>query len=388
MSRPLRSPYPAVIVDEYIQPNGFVPAFPGASLATGIPAVRFPDLSSGIVDIPNTISTVSLQPGKYRRGYIESFNFTIQRDLGAGFVLQTGYVGTRSIRQGVSTFNLNAGLIPGAGVAGRPLFHAFGVTTTRSFYIPMAMNRYDSWQSNLTRRFSNGLAFTSSYTWSKTIGINNLGTAGNVDGGSNSDSGLDFYVPSQFSKNRAVADFDRTHAFIAAGQYELPFGKGRKFVTEGPAALIVGGWQINPSVSMYSGAPFNVESDGASLNAPNNTQVADQIRGDVTKLEGVGLGTPYYDPTAFVAVREARFGNTGLNILRGPGRFNVNLGLFRSFVATERLNFQFRAEAVNLTNTPTLNNPNVSVTTPSNFLAITSAQQTQRQIRFGLRLAF
>jgi hypothetical protein len=388
MGRPLRSPFPAVIIDEYIQPNGFSPAIPGASLSSGIPAVRFPDISSGIVDIPNTISTNSLQEGKYRRGYIESFNFTIQRELPGAFVLQTSYVGTRSIRQGVSYFNANAGMIPGAGVAGRPLFRAFGVTTTRQFYIPMAMNRYDAWQSNVTRRFTSGLAMTASYTWSKTIGINNLGTGGNVDGGSNSDSGLDFYVPSQFSKNRAVADFDRTHSFVSAAQYELPFGKGKRFATAGPAALIAGGWQINPSLSIYSGAPFNVESDGASLNAPNNTQVADQVKEEVTKFGGVGPGTPYYDTSAFRAVNEPRFGNTGLNILRGPRRFNMNLGLHRSFAASERWNIQFRAEAVNITNTPALNNPNLLVTTPSSFLQVTAAQQTQRQIRFGLRFAF
>src|SRR5207342_886909 len=109
LSRPLRSPYPAVIVDEYIQSNSYVPS---GTLATGIPAVKFPDLTTGIVDIPNTISTNSLQKGDFRRGYIESFNFTVQRELAGGFVLQTGYVGTRSIRQALTYFEANAGLIP------------------------------------------------------------------------------------------------------------------------------------------------------------------------------------------------------------------------------------------------------------------------------------
>jgi hypothetical protein len=378
MSRPLRSPFPAVIIDEYIQPNTFVPAYSGASLATGIPAVTFPDISSGVVDIPNTISTVSLEAGKYRRGYIQSFNLTVQRDIGAGFVLQTGYVGTRSIRQGVSTFNANAGLVPGAGVNGRPLFQKFGVTTTRSYYIPMATNRYDAWQTNLTRRFSNGLFLTSSYTWSKTFGITN----------GNSDNGLRFYVPSEFYRNRVLTDFDRTHSWTSAANYELPFGKGKKFLTGGAASAILGGWQINPTLALYSGIPFTVTSSDASLNAPGNTQVADQIKADVTKLGGVGNGAPFYDPTAFAPVSAVRFGNMGANALRGPRMFNMNLGLFRSFNATERFNIQFRAEALNFTNTPTLNNPSATVTTPASFMMITSAQQTQRTIRFGLRLAF
>lgn len=383
LSRPLRAPFPAVIIDEYIQTSSFIAPGPGTlSLATGIPAVKFPDLSTGVLDIPNTISTTSLLPGKFRRGYIESFNLTIERDLGAGFVIRTGYVGTHSVRQAVSGFDFNAGLVPGAGVNGRPLYGKFGVTTTRSFFLPMANQRYDGWQTNVTRRFSRGLFLSSSYSWSKTIGI---------DGG-NSDNGVRFYVPSQFSTNKSVADFDRTHTWVTAANWELPFGRNKKFATSGPAAAIVGGWQLNPGLALYSGRPFIVGADGSSLNAPGNTQVADQIRGDVPKYGGVGLGAPFYDPTAFAAVREVRFGNMGLNALRGPRAFGMNLGLFRKFPVTEGKELQFRAEALNFTNTPVLNQPNASVSTPSNFMAITSTNNDnpspQRTIRFGLRFSF
>jgi hypothetical protein len=379
LSRPLRSPYPAVIVDEYTQLNSYAPV---GSLATGIPAVKFPDLSTGIVDIPNTIATNSLQAGDFRRGYIESFNLTLQRELGAGFVLQTGYVGTRSVRQALTYFEANAGLVPGAGVNGRPYYQQFGVTSSRQFFIPMAMNRYDAWQTTLNKRYGSGLFLTTSYTWSKALGIN----AGN------SDSGLRFYVPSEYSKNKAVSDFDRTHSFVAAASYELPFGKRKPYVSDGVGAAILGGWQLNPLLTWYSGIPFFVAADGSSLNAPQNQQVADQVNGNVTKLGGVGTGTPFYDTSAFRAVSDVRFGNMGLNALRGPWLFNANLGLFRKFTLTERMDLQFRAEALNVTNTPALANPNNNVSTPSNFMAITSTNanstSAQRTIRFGLRLAF
>jgi hypothetical protein len=381
LSRPMRSPYPAVIIDEYIQTASFLPA---GSLAVGIPSVKFPDLSTGTLDIPNTISTTSLLPGKLRRGYIESYNVTIERDLGAGFVLRTGYVGTHSVRQAVSGFDFNAGIVPGAGVNGRPLYQKFGVTTGRTFFLPMANQRYDSWQTNVTRRFSRGLFITSSYTWAKAIGINQ----------GNSDQSVRFYVPSQFSANKAVTDFDRTHAWVTASTWELPFGRGKKFATSGAAAAIVGGWQVNPSVALYSGTPFIVTADGSGLNAPGNTQVADQLRPDVKKFGGVGLGAPFYDPAAFAAIptSQPRFGNMGLNALRGPLSFGMNLGLFRRFPIKERAELQFRAEALNFTNTPALNNPNASVSTPSNFMAITSTNSNvpapQRTIRFGLRLSF
>jgi hypothetical protein len=387
VSRPLRSPFPAVIVDEYIQANGFVPA---GSLTTGIPSVVFPDLSSGTVDIPNTISTNSLQAGTFRRGYIESFNLTVQREFKGGFVLQTGYAGTRSIRAGVTYFNANAGLVPGAGVNGRPLRPTFGVGVDRNFYIPMGHQRYDGWQTNLSRRFGAGLFMTFSHTWSKTMstvpgGANNANGLG--QSGGNSDNGLAFYVPSQYSKNRALAAFDRAQVVQIAATYELPMGKGKQFATSGAGAMLLGGWQINTSISMVSGNPFTVLSDGASLNAPGNVQVADQI-GDARKLGGVGLGDPYYDPSSFTSVSGARFGNMGLYNLRGPGFFNMNGGLFRSFNVTERFNLQFRAEGLNVTNTPQLQNPNVTVTSPANFMRITAANQTQRTFRFGLRLGF
>ena len=372
VSRPLRSPYPAVIVDEYIG-AGFAS---GGDLRTGIPSVKFPDISSGTIDIPNSVSTNSLQAGKFRRGYIQSYNGTLQRELWGGFVIQSGYVATRSIRQAVTYFNLNAGIVPGAGNAGRP-FSRLGINVDRNFFIPMALQRYDGWQNNLTRRFSNGLFLTLNYTLSRTKGIN----AGN------SDSGLRFYVPSQFSKNAAVADFDRTHSFTGAANYELPFGKGKKWLGTGPAMHILGGWQVNPTFQIYSGLPFIVTADGSTLNAPGNTQVAD-LSGPAKQLGGVGLGNPFYDPSAFKAISETRFGNMGLNELRGPRYFLINMGVFRQFAVSDRFGLQFRCEALNLTNTPTLNNPNANVSSPANFMAITGAGQTQRTIRFGLRLAF
>jgi hypothetical protein len=262
------------------------------------------------------------------------------------------------------------------------LFAQFGVNASRAFHIPMVHQRYDAWQSNLTRRFNRGLFLTSSFTWSKTIGMN----AGN------SDNGLSFFVPSQFSKNKSLANFDRTLSWVSAATWELPFGKGKRFLSDGAASAILGGWTLTPNIAVYSGTPFSVTSDGASLNAPQNTQVADQINGEVRKLGGVGLRAPFYDPTAFAAVREVRFGNMGLNALRGPRLYSMNGGIYRSFRISERVGLQFRGEALNLTNTPVLSNPNATVTSPANFMQITSVITSHpspaRTMRFGLRLQY
>src|SRR5258708_2185832 len=338
--------------------------------------------------MPPTFSTNTLQPGTFRRGYIESFNLTVQRELGGGFVLQTGYVGTRSIRQALSYFDENAGLIPGAGANGRPFFIKYRANVSRNFFIPMATNRYDAWQSNVTKGMSHGLFLTTSYTGSKAIGIN----AGN------SDSGLRFYVPSQYSKNRAVSDFDRTNSFVTALNWELPFGKGRRWANSGPPSWILGGWKLNPNIAWYSGMPFIVTADNSGLGAPGNTQVADQVTADVAQLGSVGQ---FYDKSAFIPVvcptpangcTTARFANLGLNALPGSQLFNMNLGICREFSLTERSSLQLRGEALDLTNTPPLAQPNASVSTPSNFMTIsstiTTATAQQRVMRFGLRLSF
>ena len=156
---------------------------------------------------------------------------------------------------------------------------------------------------------------------------------------------------------------------------------------------------MNGIFSAYSGAPFSVTASGASLNAPDNSQTADQVLPNVQYLGGIGPNTPYYNPLAFRAVTAARFGSTGRDILRGPGEVNLNASVFRTFRLTERIKLEFRAEAYNLSNTPHFNAPSANVSSMSlrpdgsiaslgNFMSITSTVGDPRQFRFGLRLSF
>jgi hypothetical protein len=90
--------------------------------------------------------------------------------------------------------------------------------------------------------------------------------------------------------------------------WQLPFGPGRRWLSDGGVvSYIAGGWQVNNMISIFSGPPFSVFADGTSLNLPGSNQTADQVK-PVVKLGGVGSGTPYYDPTSFADVNEARFG--------------------------------------------------------------------------------
>ena len=126
-------------------------------------------------------------------------------------------------------------------------------------------------------------------------------------------------------------------------------------------AAIVGGWQVNNILSFTSGTPFNVTASGTSLNAPGNTQRADQVKEDVDIPGGIGRGNSCFDPFAFKPVTEARFGTAPFGVLRGPGYANWDLGIFRQFTLHGTTNLQIRFEAFNVLNTAHFNNPGGNV---------------------------
>ena len=380
IGRPLRDNYP-VVVSQQITPASYNNA---GTLEAGIPPITFPDESAGVVNIPGTVATRALQAGQFPRGYIQSFNFTLQRQLPGGFAAQAGYVGTRSIRQMIY-YELNAGQIAGAGLNGQPLYGQFGRTASTVLLMPFQGVNYNSLQAKLDRRVG-GLTTTLAYTYSKTIDYQDNSTEGTWY----------FWLPSQMSRQRAVAGYDRTHNLQMATVWEVPFGKTKRYLNGGGvASAVLGGWQVNGVFSSFTGLPFTITASGASLNAPSNNQVADQVKPSVDKLGGIGSGHPYFDTTAFKAVTEARFGNTGRNTMRGPGAVNISAGLFRSFKLGERWAVQVRGEAMNLTNTPHFGNPNGSITS-SSFGMITStagsasslATDDSRLLRVGLRISF
>jgi hypothetical protein len=323
-------------------------------------------------------------PQTFNRGYIESYNFTIQRDLAAGFNMQAAYVGSRGIRQTVIQNINSAG--PGGGDKGRALYSSFGRTANVSYFTPFNTSTYNSLQLQATHRIKGSL-LGFSYTLSRA-----------TDYADDTDSGLTFNWVPMLQRNKAVAGFDRTHNFQFYGNYDLPFGKGQHWVQSGLVSKIVGGWQTNWILSRYSGTPFTISTSATSLNAPGNTQTADQVLPNVQILGGHGSGQAYFDPNAFAPVTAVRFGNVGRNTVRGPGFFNLDASVFRDFRATERFIIQFRAEAFGLTNTPQFANPGAtassltrnadgSIKTLNGFGEITSATG-ERQFRFALKVSF
>jgi hypothetical protein len=258
------------------------------------------------------------------------------------------------------------------------LNQAFGRTVDTWAWNGYLSANYHALQIAANRRAARGLTLKGAYTFSKAINFTDEdGWTGTISWN---------WAP-VFARNRALAGYDIPHTLQMGFVWELPFGKERRFATSGAARSILGGWQLNGVFASYQGRPFTVGAAQGALNAPGNTQTADQVKTEVAKLGGIGVGQPFFDPTAFAAPTGVRFGTSGRNLLRGPGAVNLDLGLFRKIALSERVGLEIRAEAANASNTPHFNNPAANVNA-ANFLVITSAMPDQRQLRLGLRLAW
>jgi hypothetical protein len=390
----LRGWYPLTLVAVFSGINGFQPVttdrayvaagVPNAPLGpdVGIPSICCPDISTGRVPLPNVAEDgYPRANAELHRGYIQSWNLIAERTLPGEVVASLGYVGSAS-HNGFAFLDINASQIPGSGDEGRPLFGPFGRTATTREWDGRTHSIYHALQATINRRFKDGLLLKGAYTWSKAI-----------DEAPYSDwTEFRYNAAIVFDRNRALADHDIPHNFQMAAVYELPFGKDKKWLTEGASSTIFGGWQVNGVFAAYSGRPFNLTASGTSLNMPGNAQTPDQIKDKVEILGNVGDDGTYFDTSAFARVTEVRFGNVGRNTMRGPGVVNLDLGLFRTFKLTPTVDLQFRAEAFNATNTPHFSNPNGNVNS-SNFGRILTtdgswAMGRSRQYRFGFRVTF
>ena len=371
-SRPLRGYYPLTVNFNFTPLNSYTSV---GTLASGMPSVYGPDLTSGVVDLPAVADMRSPWQGEIHRGYVQSWNFTIERKLPQDVVVSVAYVGTESTHL-LADRNINAGTA-GGGAASQPYYQLFGRTTATNMWDGYLSSNYHSLQTAFHKQLTKGLMLKGSYTWSKAIDMTD------DDGWAS----VGWNSADVFSRNRAASGFDRTHIFNLGWVYELPFGKNGRYLKTGLASHVLGGWNVNGVMAAYTGTPLTVSASSSSLNSPGNTQTANQVKSTVEYLHGVGSTGTWFDTTAFAPVTtEATYGNSGRNILRAPGVWNTDLMINRKFQITEKINTDFRAEFYNLPNTSHFNSPDVSTSSDS-FGKITSSFG-ERQIRFGLRIGF
>jgi len=365
-SRPLRGFYPLTIGYSNSVENNFG-AFP---LASGIPEIPLPDLSTGVVKLPPNTLMRFPDPNNVDRGRTQQYNVTVERQLPSDISLSMAYVGTR-LDGGYSDLNLNYSE-PGGGETGRMLYAQAG-TADINQWASFTKRRYNALQVAVNRPFKKGLLLKGAYTLSKAMDETD------EDGW----TGLAWNQPSQLSRNYALAGYDRTHNFQMGFLYDLPFGKG----SSNPVAMVIRDWQVNGVYSFYSGTPFTIGGDNTLLNQRGGTQTIDLIA-PLRRVGDPGPDSPYYDPSSF-AQPGNKWGNTGRNQFRGPSVYNLDMGLFRGF-PVGRYRVEFRATASNVLNHARWGNPNTDFTDPSFMTIRTSVAEgnVPRTIQLGLRFEF
>ncbi len=355
--------------------TGFGPALlPGNQIATfqaGFPPPTPAVIpTNGIITNPNPNQQYVIVDSQFRQPYVEAWNFSIEQALPKDFTLDVAYVGNHGVDQ-PANMNSNAGLIVGAGVAGQPLYNSFGIKAATNLLFQGFSSNYNALQVKLDRQFHGGLLITTSYTYSKALGFQS------------EDAGLEYYINA--GRNYAPTNFNRTSSFVQSYLWELPFGQGKRWVNSGVGAMILGGWQINGILTAMSGTPLNFTYSAAGLEAPGNGQSPNLVA-PVQILHGINVGNQWFSRNSFAAPAPGTFGNLGPYVLAGPGFFNLDASLFRTFTITERFHLEMRFEGLSITNTPQFSNPDTNLG-DANFGYVTGAGGA-RTLQLGARLMF
>jgi Carboxypeptidase regulatory-like domain len=316
---------------------------------------------------------------KKKNAMIQQYNVDIQREIDKNLIVTVAYVGSRGTRLDLN-LSANTAPTPGPGSAAE-------VTARRPFpYMirdvlygtDLGRTYYNGLQVKVDRRFANGLQALVSYTWSKAM-----------------DNGTDgFYVGNpqdayNLAAEHGLSNSDRTHMLRISGIYELPFGTGKRWLSKGPAAYILGNWQFNTISSLTSGTPVVLSVSGDIANVGNSAH-GSYMRPNV--VGNPSLSNPsmnlWFNTSAF-AVPVLSFGNAGRGLVRSPAFYNSDLSLFKNIPIKERISAQLRLEAFNAFNIINPGSPSGNASTGNtNFGRITSISGSTRDVQLALKIMF
>jgi hypothetical protein len=333
--------------------------------------------STGIPNIPSAsnLPTMVYQPIPNLTPNVQQWNFTVERQMTSSLVVRVGYVGTRGTHLNL---NLDENVaVPGAGSV--PARRPYPTIAAISAWEPRGPSSYNGLQASAEKRFSSGVSFLAAYTYSRSL---DEGAGGNSSTG---ESRINIQNPQNLSADYGLSNFNYGQRFTLSSVYQVPFGKGRKYLGNagGLTNAIAGGWQISSIVTAQSGAPFSVSLSTPTANTGTFTRPNRICNGNLPSSKQTI--NAFFDTSCFVAPALYTFGNAGRNILIGPGLGTWDLGADKDFALTERFGLQFRSEFFNVLNRANFGLPNGSIGSAAQA-TITSVITNARQIQFALRL--
>ena len=404
--------------------SGYLPVTPGAQPP--------PACTNGTPAVANTCSIFAPQgvQSDARTPTVQEWNLTMEQRLPGNMALRVAYVGSFGYHGllSIDPNSIPSQICASAACTSGGISTTCGTATTPpcpsvtqgAQYIPKVASRpnrnlsggffwytegnssYNALQTDLSKHFSHGLQYRFNYTWSKNLDMNS-----GLTGAQANNQAQMIMDRNDLRRDWGPSALNVKHQASISGSYELPFGKGRRFLNHaGPAGdRAFGAWQLNAIATMLSGFPVtpqigaNVSGDGDTRN-PDRPSVNPAFSGPVVS----GLPTQWFSPTAYTVPATGIWGNLGRGVLNGPGLANLDMSVLKNIALREKMNLQFRAEAFNLLNRANFGTPNAitnaaltkttnGITTTSYAVSpsaglITSTVTTSRQIQFGLKLVF
>jgi len=296
-----------------------------------------------------------------RTGYMQQWNFNIQRQIRNDLMLEAGYIGSKGTKLYTNWRGNGAPAGPGAVNPRRP-FPLFGTISEQN---PRGNSNYNSLQLKVEKRYAAGISFMSSYTWSKSIDDSSALTT------------LSQNNPFDLRQERGLSEFDLRHNWVTTFVYELPFGRGKA----------LGGWQLNGISSLRSGNPVRIVLPADIANTGVSGGQRPNVVGTLRLPPGDRTVGRWFNTAALASPAAFTYGNLGRHVLVGPGMVNFDFGIFKNFRIRERHNIQFRLETFNTFNHTNFATPGGTFSNPT-FGVVTGTATDARDVQLALRYQF
>ncbi|HWR14883.1 MAG TPA: TonB-dependent receptor [Terriglobales bacterium] len=320
---------------------------------------------------PQNVQLVSY-PKDNRQPMVQQWNVNIQQEITPTMALTIGYVGNSGTNL-MTLINYNRQTYGAAsGVKPFPNLGDVNLNTTKGSSI------YNSLQVRMERRLVKSFQWTASYNYSHAID----NSPGTID---NQTDRVDYQRFLQ-GFERANSNLDVRQRFVFSSLYQLPFGRGKRWGNNWNSLTntILGGWELNPILTLQSGLPFDLASAYSGLRTRPDVIATPIQYGSIDNWFNTSA---FRNPPTTGGIF-TRAGNAGRNIFTGPARRYLDISLNKNLQITERINTQFRTDFFNFTNTPQFSQPNGDITSGDFGKVRNTLYQTERQIQFGLRVQF
>ncbi|MEO7652392.1 MAG: TonB-dependent receptor, partial [Bryobacteraceae bacterium] len=325
---------------------------------------------------PRATATLISWEQHFRTAYVQQWIMSLQKQLPSDMLLEVNYVGNHGIGLGATYPANNPAAGPGVIVDRRPLAQFTRAPVFRA--APWATSAYHGIATRLEKRFSRGLSYLASFTFGRAIDTASEFAVCDACGASGDDQVQD---PTNFRSQRSLSNHHVGRRFVFSGSWDLPFGTNQT----GLSKHLLSGWSISGIVTFSDGIPFTpgLSFDNANTGGPNRpNRIADGRLDNPTSDR-------YFDVNAFVFPERFSYGNSGRNVLIGPGTNSMDAAIHREFKLpfNEASRLQFRAEAFNALNRAHFDLPGSTIGTAAAGV-IGATSQPNRQLQFGLKILF